>query len=195
MALNDSAVFTAARGFIFTAPVGTASPSVAEIDGFDPATGLTGWENIGHTSREDLPEFGFDGGDTEVRGSWQNESLEEVQTEVVTDYVTINLHQFDDQGLGLYYSTENASTEAGRFSVMTTTGKPLQRALCVVVMDGEDRIGFWAPKASMRREDAITMAVDEFAVLPIRATFLKQEGMPMFDWISEDAGIETGASV
>jgi hypothetical protein len=36
------------------------------------------WRSIGHTSRGDLPELGYDGGDTEVRGTWQNESLREV---------------------------------------------------------------------------------------------------------------------
>ena len=38
MSLNDNAVFTAAKGYVFTAPVGTAAPTPAEIAEFEPET-------------------------------------------------------------------------------------------------------------------------------------------------------------
>ena len=89
MALNDNAVFTAATGYVLVAPVGTAYPTAAEIEAFDPEAAenglLAAWEEIGHTSSEDLPEFGYDGGDTESRGTWQKKSLREVTTEAAVD--------------------------------------------------------------------------------------------------------------
>ena len=167
MALNDKAVVTAAQGYVFTAPAGTAAPTPAELDAIDPEvfgaqvltlaltgtpadvtltvgtdstdalpttatpdqiqaalealpgvgagnlkvvggtsleapgidiavigtkqgqaleiesddvtvtvkTPVNGWNNIGHTSRDDMPEFGFDGGDTEVCSCYLSTSL------------------------------------------------------------------------------------------------------------------------
>lgn len=192
MALNNDAVFTAARGYIYTAPIGTTGPTPAAIDAFDPDAVTpvgAGWNNIGHTSREDLPEFGFEGGDVEARGTWQAEVLREVVTEALADYVTFNLHQFDEEGLSLYYGTANASSTEGIFEVANSAAGVTERALVIVVVDGDSKIAFHAPKASIRREDAIEMAVDEFSVLPLRATFLKETGSPLFQWISLDTGI------
>ena len=38
MAFNDSAVFTAATGYVYTAPVGTAAPTPKQLKFFDPET-------------------------------------------------------------------------------------------------------------------------------------------------------------
>lgn len=287
MAINDKSVITAAVGYVFTAPVGTAAPTPAELETVDPivfgaqvitvkltgsptggtftltvgagtttplaynataaqiqaalealttvgtgnvyatgaslsagidvavigslqgdtitltgsATGLTGgsapavdiqvktapngWKNLGHTSRGDMPEFGFDGGDAEVRGTWQNAALREVVTEQAADYLTLFLHQFDTDSFSLYYGT-NASATPGVFGVAGGTAQPNERAFLVIIVDGDVRVGFYAPKASVRRDDAIQMPVDEFASLPIRATFLKHGANNLFEWISQD---------
>jgi hypothetical protein len=283
MALNDNAVLTAAVGWVYTAPVGTAAPTPAQIKTFDPTTfaapsgsksltigatggvytltvgttktadipfnanaaaiqaalealanvgagkvtvtgadggphnialdpsvtgaltlqttGLTGtggaadilvdtpvhghgWSNVGHTSRGDLPEFGFEGGDTEVKGTWQNESLREVVTDPIADYLTLMLHQFDTESFELYYGT-NASTTAGVFGVAGGTPAPLEKALLIVIVDGTRKVAFYSPKASIRRDDSISLAVDEFAALPVRATFLKHAAANKFEWIAD----------
>lgn len=275
MALNDTAVLTAAVGWVFTAPVGTAAPTPAQVAALDPATygddsatvnvtatggtftlsvggqttaaiaynataaavktavellttvgsgyatvtgtnatsgltltitkeftgsisgsgsSLTGgtlavvtssWKNIGHTSRDDLPEFGFDGGDTEVKGTWQNESLREVVTDPVADYLTLMLHQFDTESFELYYGA-NASTTPGVFGVANGSPAPIEKALLIIIVDGDSKIGFYSPKASLRRDDSISLSADEFASLPVRATFLKHLSTSKFDWIAQD---------
>lgn len=287
MALNDTAVITAAVGYVFTAPVGTAAPTPAELDATDPAlfgaqvqtitlagsptggtftlasganttsalpynataaqiqaalealasigvgnvaasgtlaagvqvafigtkqgqalaaltvndTGLTGgstpeitvaittapngWISIGHTSRDDMPEFGFDGGDTKVLGTWQNASLREVVTTQPSDYVTLHLHQFDATAMSLYYGP-NASVTPGVFAVAGGQAQPNEHAFLIVIVDGDTRIGFYAPKASVRRDDSIDLPVDEFASMPIRATFLKNGAANLYEWISQD---------
>lgn len=188
--LNESAIFTAATGYVYVGPTGTTKPTPVEITAHDPVTGLgVGWTDLGHTSREDLPEFGFEGGDTETRGTWRAAALREVVTEVAVDYVIVRLHQFDDEGLALYYGVENASAVEGEFAVANTSTATVERALCIVMEDGASRIGFYAPRVSVRRDDAIEMGVDEFSILPIRATFLKNEGagdQNLFTWVNED---------
>jgi hypothetical protein len=189
MAINDNAVVLPAKGYIYVAPTGTAAPTPTEVNNFDPTTGISGWTNIGHTARDELPVFGFDGGDTEVKGTWQNASLREVITEVATDYVTFNLHQFDEQALMLYYSVTDPGSTVGVFEVDEPATTPLERALLIVIVDGTTHLALHATKTSVRREDSIELAVDEFAFMPVRATFLKNGTDPLFVWISTDTGV------
>ena len=191
MALNDDALFTAAKGHIYVAPVGTAAPTPAEIAAFTSAAGMTTpWVDLGHTSREDLPEPGFDGGDTETRGTWQNAAVKEVITDVTVDYLTFNLHQFDDTALALYYGQDNAAGAVdGEFQVADSATATQLRAFLMVVVDGDANIAFYARKASIRREGPIALGVDEFSTLPMRATFVKDGSNDLFRWISTDMGI------
>jgi len=188
MALDDNALFTAATGYVYTGEVGVAEkPTPYHIANFDGVTFTpSGWTDLGHTSREDLPEFGFEGGDTETRGTWRNAALREVVTEAAVDYVIIRLHQFDDEGLSLYYGVPNASTVKGEFAVANSSTATVERALCMIIVDGENKIGLYAPRASIRRDDSIEMSVDEFSVLPLRCTFLKRGTENVFTWINAD---------
>lgn len=189
MALNDNAVLTAAIGYVYTAAVGTAAPSAASLasinletpSGWTPAT----WNLLGHTSRNDMPEFGFDGGDSEIKGTWQRKKLREVTTEEPVDYLTIFLNQFDEEALELYYGT-NAVATAGLFAVAGAGNTAVEKALFVVIEDGTFRLGFHASKASIKRDDAIQLPVDDLASLPVKATFLQHSSNPLFTWINED---------
>jgi hypothetical protein len=190
MALNDSAVLTPAKGYIFTAAADTAAPSPAVIEAFTSTTpGLdVAWDSIGHTSREDLPEFGFDGGDSDVKGTWQNEALKTVITSAAIDFVTFNVHQFDEATLNLYYGTTNASSTVGQYSVAGSPGGVTRKALLIVIVDGTTNIAFYAPRVDIRRNDSLSLAVDSFAAMPLRATFIGG-GAVLFSWISSDTGV------
>ncbi|GAB3912697.1 hypothetical protein ACFQ1S_06445 [Kibdelosporangium lantanae] len=189
MTMNDNAVVTASRGFIFTATAGTAPPTPSVIDTFKPDTTLTGWTSVGHTSDEDLPEFGFDGGDTETKGTWANRALRTVETEAPVDYVQFSLQQFDSHALEMYYGVQNSSTDPGVFAVRRTAAKLPDQALLIVVVDGPTSIAFYAPRTTIRRQDAIALATDEFGNLPVRATILDDGTGDLLRWISLDTGI------
>lgn|SRR5699024_2685148 len=187
MSYNDDAVFTAATGYIFTGPVGNAAPTPQELTTLDFETyGVddveSGWVTLGHTSEEDLPEFGFDGGDKETRGTWQKKNLREVSTDTPVDYLLMRAQQFDSETLELYYG-ENVSSEAGIYSVNSSDAPSLTRGLLLVLVDGPHRIGFYAPKTSIRRDDSISLATDGFGTLPLRATLTKETGKPLFSWV------------
>lgn len=191
MALNDDAVLTAAIGYIYTAPVGTAAPTPAAVDTLNLndtstwGTGLTVWGGTGHTSENDLPEFGLDGGDSTVRGTWQKKKLREVTTKDPIDFLTIHLQQFDEENLELYYGP-NASVTPGVFGVAAAAGVHTERAVFVVIMDGAFRVGFHAHKASVKRDASIKLATDDFASLPVKATFLQHNTELLFSWINDD---------
>lgn len=188
MALNDDAVLTAAVGYVYVANVGTAAPTPTALKTLDlenPSSWLvTGWNTVGHTSRGTLPEFGFEGGDTEMKGSWQKKKLREIQKDDPVDYLTVVLHQFDEDTLSLYYG-DNASATAGVFSVASGVS-PLEKAGFVVIEDGDLRLGFHFHKSSVKRDDKIELPIDDLASLPVRFTFLDHEDDPLFSWISED---------
>lgn len=147
-------------------------------------TAVNGWTPSGHTSVNDMPEFGFDGGDSEVKGTWQKKKLREITTDEPIDYMTLFLHQFDTDNLELYYGTDKAIGIPGVFGVASGS-KPVEKAFLVVIVDGDEKIGFYAAKASVKRDDAIDMPSDEFSSLPVKATFLDMPGRRLFDWISE----------
>ncbi|ASU78492.1 hypothetical protein CDG81_09605 [Actinopolyspora erythraea] len=195
MALDDNAVLLAARGDIYTAPSGTAAPTPTVIGSYTDGSGLAAdWVNIGHTSREELPAFGYEGGDTETLGTWQASALRETITDPAVDYVTFNLHQFDENALSLYYGVTDYGSTAGSFDVQDSSVSTIKKALLIVMVDGDVNVAFYSPNASFRREDSIELAVDSLASLPLRATFLKMSGNPLFSWISEDIPVNDGSA-
>lgn len=189
MALNDNAVVLPAVGYIYVAPVDTASPTPAQIESFNPATGISPWVQIGHTSRDDLPVFGFDGGDSETKGSWQNASLRRVITEVAQDFVTFNALQLDETVLSYYYGVSDPGSTVGKFDVANAATSGISTALLIVVVDGSATIGFHASKVSILRDDSIELAIDEFVAVPLRASILKSGSNPLFSWLSYDTGV------
>lgn len=195
MAENNGAVLTPATGYIFTAATGTEAPTLADVNAFDPALGITSgvtpvsWVSIGHTAREELPVFGYEGGETEVKGTWQNASFAEIVTEVAADYVTFNAHQFDNDVLSMFYGvTGSPGSTVGRFDVMDAPKNTVQKALLILIQDGDTTVALHAANTSIRREDEMELDIEELAYLPLRATFQKTTGKPLFSWVGNGLG-------
>lgn len=140
-----------------------------------------GWVPLGHTSNDDLPEFGYDGGDTETKGSWQKKVLKTITSETPVDYITIKALQFDMETLELYYG-KNASKQANVFGVDAPGANGVDKAILLVMKDGEFTIGFSAAKATVRRDESIELESDDFAALPLRGTFVKHPGRHLYEW-------------
>lgn len=145
-----------------------------------------GWEPIGHTGNEDLPEFGYEGGDTETKGSWQKKILKEVTTDTPVDYVTLKALQFDEPTLEMYYG-KNASKTPGVFGVENAGAGGIEKAILIVMVDGSFKIAFSAAKTSVRRDESISLATDDFSTLPLRSTFVKHPGRLLFEWTAPAA--------
>ena len=170
--------------------VGERFGETVELEGSDGATVTelskpSGWDPIGHTNNDDLPEFGYDGGDSETRGSWQKKVLRTITTETPVDYVTVKAIQFDQDTLEFYYG-KNASKAANVFGVDSPNSSDVERAILIVLKDGPFAIAFSAAKAGMRRDESITLENDDFASLPLRATFVKHPGRHLFEWTTPE---------
>ncbi|MDB2215398.1 phage tail protein [Mycobacteroides abscessus] len=169
---------------VVTSATGSLTGGTTPAANVTVTTAPNGWKMTGHTSRDDLPEFGKDGGDTEVKGSWQNKALRETLSgDPRVDFVTAILEQFDRGNLELYYG-EDDSNEDGVFNVDGDFA-PVERALLIVIVDGDVSVGFHAPKTSIRGDDSIAMDVDNFVGFPVRMTFLKMGTRKLFSWISD----------
>ena len=189
MAENDDAVLTAAVGYVYVNAVGAAAPTPAQLKTLNLAdtstwgVGMNTWKSVGHTSRGTLPEFGFEGGESEVKGSWQKKKLREINSEDPIDFLTVVLHQFDEDSLSLYYGP-NASTTEGVFGV--DVSQVNEKAGLVIIEDGDLRLGHHFFKSSVKRDDAIELPIDDLAALPVRFTYLDHLDKLPFYWLNED---------
>lgn len=175
MALTDDAVFIPGTGFIYLAPAETVEP----VSLTAPAAP---WENLGHTSREDGLTITRDGGDSEVLGTWQNDSLRE-RVDPTTLAVTMFAHQVDQTVLGLYFPGGDAATP-GRYGVTSASGSA-ERALYIRIVDGANEVGLYAPKVSIRSDDDVEVDVEGFLAFPLRATILQVTGSNLMDFIGD----------
>ncbi|MDT0267978.1 hypothetical protein RM844_16990 [Streptomyces sp. DSM 44915] len=166
MSLDDNAPIVAGGGYIYFADEDTPKPRVT-----DPLNPGRAWTNIGHTSREDLPEFGRDGDDPETMGSWQNSKLRQT-TPDITYSVTFQALQATADVYRLYFGADETYVQPDGSIRIPATPVPQIKALLVVLVDGRKFIPLWHPRTSLLGSDAISMATDDFVIFPITGTFL-----------------------
>ncbi|MFB7643886.1 hypothetical protein ACFC0S_03180 [Streptomyces sp. NPDC056084] len=167
MALVDDAAFVAAGGYIYIADADKPKPTAIT----DPLAPGAGWESIGHTSRDELPEFGRDGDDPEIKGSWQNAKLRSTNPDV-TYSITFKSIQASPETYGLYFGAGPGAVQADKSFRIPATPVPQVKALLVVLVDGTKFLPLWHPRVSLLGSDAVAMAVDDFVSFPIKGTFL-----------------------
>ena len=191
MPQTDGAVVIPGVGYVWTGVVGTATkPTVAELATFASAgTVPSGWTNIGHTDLDDILAPGQDGGDTEVKGSWQNPSLRTVITEASTDYFVIkSLQILDRTVLGLYYGSGGDNTVADEYGSPNAPAAT-ELATTIVMLDGSNPpVAIYMAKASWLREDSMEFDSADFVKAPIRITALQYSTTRRIIWISDTIG-------
>ncbi|MGW7270813.1 phage tail tube protein [Streptomyces sp. NPDC054864] len=187
MALIDDAAIVAAGGFIFVAPADTAKPETIT----DPKNPGAGWESVGHTSLDELPEFGRDGDDPEVKGSWQNSKLRQT-TPDVTYSVTFQSIQSTSLTYQMYFGAGPAAVQADKSFRIPATPVPQVKALLVILADGTNYLPLYHPRVSLLGSDAVGMEADDFVTYPIKGTFLGSSviGGAVGEWAQIEAPAE-----
>lgn len=166
MALDGTKTFKPSNLHMYTAEVGTALP-----EDFDAPGGS--WTHAGHSSLDDILTFQTEGGETTTLGSIQNRSLRQSTTAAVRSMV-INLLQWDANSLKLYYGS-NAEVSGNKISIPETPA-PSEKAVLIVVKDGENDFVVFATRASLIGEGDISITdTESLAQLPIRITPLSHE--------------------
>lgn len=159
MALNDAATLVINTGNYLTAPTGTAMPA-------DLTTPTTPWENVGHTSLEDIFSITSEGGDATVIGTLQNKSLR-TSYSTRTETMAVVLQQFDEEGLKLFYGSNAPVLPDGSIGVPINP-TPTVCAFLAIFVDGENVFAFYAPKAEIYRGDDMSLSdTESLAGLPL----------------------------
>jgi len=160
MAKNDAATLVVGSANFFVGPVGTAMPASLAVTPSAP------WENIGHTSLEDIFSITSEGGEATTLGTLQNKTLRTTYSPR-TDAFSITVQQFDRKTLRLYYGANAQMLEDGLLAVPQDP-VPTERAFLAVFVDGENRFALYAPKAEIfRGEDMAIQDAESLAGLPL----------------------------
>jgi len=165
-----------------TGLTGGTTPAVNVATSTPGVSLMPGWRHAGHTDLDDDFNADEDGGDSDVRGTRQVPNLRET-VEPVTEYVEINLVQFDADSLSLYYG--GGTPGDGTYdSVDSPSG--VDYATFIVYVDGSTRrVAEYHPRTSIRRNGPINREADGFLKMPIRLTPLKLAGQPVTRWFGE----------
>lgn len=166
MAVDASALFIPGFATVFQATVGTAMPSGGLTDFTLQATGPTGWENLGHTSKANMVNFSKDGGDKTsldtalaagVRTVYDSESWS----------LGVNALQLDKTSLDLAF---NGDFDDDDGYIVPASNNGVSKALFVLCQDGTAQLGFYIPNTSVKLGDAPDITdPTQFAELPLAA--------------------------
>lgn len=154
LALDNAATLVVGAGNFFTAPYVEATPA-------DLPTDLTvappaPWDNIGHTSLEDIFNITSEGGEANILATLQNRSLR-TSYESRSETFNITLQQFDTAALKLYFGSNATVGLAGELQVPEVPEATISSFLAVFI-DGNNAFGFYAPKAEILRSDDFSVA-------------------------------------
>jgi hypothetical protein len=189
MPVTDEAVLLPGVGHALLGTVGATKPSLSDLTSFaaDTSDLPTGFTNLGHTDLDQILQFGTEGGDTTTKGSWQNPALREIVTVAKVDYIILkSLQILDNTVLSLYHGGGSAAT-ANEFA-WPDNPTPTEKALALIMLDGDTPICLYAQKVSIRAESELEFASDDFTKAPLRLTFLKNGSNPRAVWIADAIG-------
>lgn len=195
MPFNDDAVLMPGRGNVLVCDVEylteTTIPTIEQLEAYAADYGKlpTGFRSLGHTSTDDLPKWDGDGGDTEVKGSWEKAKLREVAKDVEVSWMDVIALQFDNEIMSLQSGGGDAS-KPGQFRAPKNKTFP-ELGVLVVYMDNAGQVvGELVPRTSVRKGDNIEHKTDEFSGVPLRFTQLTPKSLPEHIWIGHNFGAD-----
>jgi hypothetical protein len=167
MPRNDAATLVVSTGVLYKATTGTEFPDNLDAPG-------VAWDEIGHTSLEDILSIASEGGEPTTLGTLQNKNLRVVYADR-TETFSLNLQQWDETGLRLYYGTNMVDVESdGSLLGVPSNPEPTECAFLAVFKDGTGTFAIYAPKVTIfRGEDVDLSDTESLASLPLAITPLQ----------------------
>lgn len=165
MAILDDAVLKVGNGYFYTAEVGTARP----VDLLDLGPE---WSTMGHTSLEDILQSNVEGGEATRLGSLQKRNLK-TSISARSESFQVNLLQFDNDSLSLYYGANSVVNPDGDVEIPDTPVAE-ERAWLFLFFDGERVGGIYAAKASFIAAESFSISdTESLSQLPLTVTPLQ----------------------
>lgn len=159
--LANNATLVVNSGNYFLGPVGTKPPA----DLLEPTVP---WENMGHTSLEDILSLSSEGGEARTLGTLQAPQLR-TSYSTRTETVRVNLQQFDEGALKLFFGANSERTaDDARFLGVAANPAPTKAAFMAVYVDDANVFALWSPSTEILRGDDFEIADNESLVsLPL----------------------------
>jgi len=160
---NDDATLVIGSANFFKAPAGTEFPLDLKNPGAE-------FENVGHTSLEDIFGQSSEGGEATVLGTLQKKALRTSRSPR-SDLWTFILQQFDVDSLKLYYGSNAVTLPNGNLAPDSSNPAPTVCAFLVVFYDGDNAFAFYAQKAEVYRSDDPSFSdTESLSGLPLGVT-------------------------
>lgn len=176
MGFNPNATIIPGKGTVLVADPDKAPPiDYMTLNPADPtsfATAAPGWEALGHTSRENMVAMSKEGGEATQSGSWWDEAL--VSNYAATNWsIVVNSLQVDALTLGLAFGGGTLDTAKGSYAVKDI--KPTAKALFILMVGGNSRMGIYIPNTTVSIGDAPELAIDAFFEISLSAAILNSK--------------------
>ncbi|GIT80180.1 hypothetical protein LLS1_18490 [Leifsonia sp. LS1] len=167
MGVDKTALIVPGHGTLFIADANTALPA-------NPLTAFTlkgtppsGWENIGHTSKDNTAAFNRDGGDATQLDSWLEDNVDTVYA--ATNWsLGFNPIQVDKNSLDLGFNGWVDPADGGY--VIPSSQDGIDKALFLLATDGTGALGFYMPDTTISTGDAPSMDTSKFFEIPLSAS-------------------------
>lgn len=174
---NPSAnnVIIPGRGAIFTAAVGATPPDYHILD---PYNTPDAWDSIGHTSVENNVSLSKDGGEATQFDSWWEAAIA-IQRSPLNWSLTVGALELRQSNLDLAFSGELETTSATGSYIVPSDIKAVDRAVFVLAVQGDKRMGLYLPAVSITLGDAPSFDREALFELPLAGSILSHEGRVM----------------
>lgn len=159
MAMEDKAIIPG-KGFVLVGDVDAAVPDIGAIDLNDPST-FTGFEWLGHTSRENTVALSKEGGESTALGSWEEPALRQ-EFGSSTWGMTVNALNVTQQTLSLAMPNGNWDEANESFGFGGNLGST-SRSILVVMEDNKNgRAAIYFPNGAISLGEAPSISVESF---------------------------------
>lgn len=170
--MNAANVIIPGRGAVFIAAPLTVAPDYKVMT---PELPGTGWESLGHTSKENAVTLEKEGGEATTYDSWWAAALAVVY-ESNSWTVSVNALQIDAGVLDLAF---NGSVDTDGGYIVPASVEAVDKALFILAVQGTKRMGLYLPKVSITLGDAPTFDPTALFEVPLTAAVLTDENVLM----------------
>lgn len=169
MTKNRDEAIIPGRGFVFTANAGTAAPDLKNFDPDNPETCFDGWNWLGLTSKDNLVALSAEGGDNEVRDTWEYSSVR-VEKASTTYGMSVNALNVNEATLSLAFPGGKWDAGTKSYSVSSNSATA-DKAVFVVIIDNKNgTAALYYPNGAMSLGEAPSLSADGFLEINLNVT-------------------------
>lgn len=169
MAADASTLIVPGRGTVFMSAA-LASLPTDPLGSFSlTGTVPVGWQNLGHTSKNNTISFAREGGEPTSLDTFLSDAVRVINSSVSWS-VNIPALQFDANILDLAFNGDFDATTGGY--TVPASSSPVEAGLFLLFEDNSGKLGFWLPNTTVTIGDAPSVDTEYFMELPLSASIL-----------------------